>query len=36
MDSADLDGLFVDSARKGYKLELAADENSMARRHVVK
>ncbi len=26
MDAADLDGPFVDSARKGYKLELAADE----------
>lgn len=26
MDAADMDGPFVDSARKGYKLELAADE----------
>jgi outer membrane lipoprotein-sorting protein len=26
MDSADMDGPFVDSAKKGYKLELAADE----------
>lgn len=26
MDLADMDGPFVDSAKKGYKLELAADE----------
>lgn len=37
IDAADLDGPFVDSAKKGYKLELAADEElDGAPVHVVK